>query len=100
MQGFERRRELNLRRRIETPLGRQQNRNCLPETGRSTEATYLLAVRCPVYRGRDSSLGLRAELENLVCEGKGKATSRRPREAESTNAQARGELLRSSDEAG
>ena len=26
--------------------------------GRSTEAIYLLAVRCPVYRGRDSSSGL------------------------------------------
>ena len=43
--------------------------------GRSTEATYLLSVRCPVYRGRDSSLGFRTELENLVCDGKGKGTS-------------------------
>jgi hypothetical protein len=46
--------------------------------GRSTEATYLLAVRCPVYRGRDSSLGFRTELENLVCDGKGKGTSGSP----------------------
>ncbi len=46
--------------------------------GRSTEATYLLTVRCPVYRGRDSSLGFRTELENLVCDGKGKGTSGGP----------------------
>src|ERR1700747_3641316 len=46
--------------------------------GRSTEATYLLAVRCPVYRGRDSSLGFRTELENLACDGKGKGTSGSP----------------------
>src|SRR5438105_13410579 len=45
---------------------------------RSAEATYLLAVRCPVYRGRDSSLGFRTELENLVCDGKGKGASGNP----------------------
>src|ERR1035441_1942412 len=39
--------------------------------GKSTEVTYLLAVRCPVYRGRDSSLGFRTELENLVGDAKG-----------------------------
>src|SRR5207237_1648737 len=43
--------------------------------GKSTEATYLLTVRCPVYRGRDSSLGFRTELENLVGDDKGKGTS-------------------------
>jgi hypothetical protein len=46
--------------------------------GRSTEAIYLLAVRCPVYRGRDSSLGFLTELENLVCDAKGKGTSGSP----------------------
>ena len=46
--------------------------------GRSTEATYLLAVRCPVYRGRDSSLGFRTELENLVGDAKGKGASGSP----------------------
>src|SRR5258708_18259389 len=46
--------------------------------GKSTEVTYLLAVRCPVYRGRDSSLGFRTELENLACDGKGKGTSGSP----------------------
>ena len=43
--------------------------------GKSTEGTYLLVVRCPVYRGRDSSLGFRTELENLVGDVKGKGTS-------------------------
>src|SRR5258708_12828297 len=46
--------------------------------GRSTEATYLLAVRCPVYRGRDSSLGFRTELENLVCDVSEKAQAETP----------------------
>ena len=40
------------------------------------------------------------ELENLACGGKGKGTSGKNREAESTDAQARGGLLRSSGEAG
>ena len=46
--------------------------------GRSTEATYLLAVRCPVYRGRHSDSGFRTELENLVGDVKGKGTSGSP----------------------
>jgi hypothetical protein len=46
--------------------------------GKSAEVTCLLAVRCLVYRGRDSSLGFRAELENLVCGGKGKGRSGSP----------------------
>jgi hypothetical protein len=62
--------------------------------------TYLLAMWCPVYRGRDSHLGFRMELENLVDDAKGKGTSGRNREAESTDASARGGLLRSSDETG
>src|ERR1700747_3455042 len=78
MWGLERRMQMNLRLRIETPLGRHQNRKLPARAGRSTEATYLLAVRCPVYRGRDSSLGFRTELENLVCDGKGKGTSGSP----------------------
>ena len=28
--------------------------------------TYLLAIRCPVYRRRESHLGFRTELENLA----------------------------------
>src|SRR5262245_36297284 len=46
--------------------------------GKSTADTYLLAVRCPAYRGRDSNLGFRTELENLVGDAKGKCTSGRP----------------------
>ena len=34
--------------------------------GSSMEGTYLLAMRCPVQKGREASLGFRAELENLV----------------------------------
>jgi hypothetical protein len=40
------------------------------------------------------------ELENLVGDAKGKGASGRNREAESTDAPARGGLLRSSDETG
>ena len=40
--------------------------------------TYLLAMRCPVYRGRDSNLGSGRELENLLGDGKGKGTSGGP----------------------
>src|SRR5262249_11583771 len=39
--------------------------------------TYLLIMRCPVYRRRDSIPGFRTELENLVCDGKGKGASGR-----------------------
>jgi hypothetical protein len=47
-------------------------------SGKSTEVTYLLAVRCPVHRRRDSNLGFRTELENLVGDAKGKGTSGSP----------------------
>src|SRR5882724_10404407 len=46
-------------------------------SGSSIEETYLLAMRCPVYRRRDSNLGFRAELENLVGSAKGKSSSGR-----------------------
>ena len=62
--------------------------------------TYLLAMRCPVCRRRDSHSGFRAELENLDGDAKGKGASGSNREAESTNAPARGALPCSSDEAG
>jgi hypothetical protein len=42
------------------------------------EETYLLSMRCPVYRGREPDLGFRAELENLVGDAKGKSTSGDP----------------------
>jgi len=63
------------------------------------EETYLLAMRCPVYRRRDSNLGFRAELENLVGSVKGKGTSGRTVRLESTDGPVSGGLLRSTDEA-
>jgi hypothetical protein len=42
------------------------------------EGTYLLAMRCPVHRRRDSNLGFRMELENLGSDVKGKGTSGGP----------------------
>ena len=61
-------------------------------------ATYLLATRCPVCRRRDSHLGSCVELGNLAGDAKGKGTSGYNREAESTDASARGGPPRSSDE--
>jgi len=43
------------------------------------EETYLLAMRCPVYRRRESIPGFRTELENLAGDGKGKAQADEPR---------------------
>ena len=37
--------------------------------------TYVLAMRCPVLRRRDSHSGSCTELENLDSDGKGKGTS-------------------------
>lgn len=62
--------------------------------------TYLLAMRCPVYRRRESHPGFGTELENLTGDAKGKGASGQPREAETTDAPIRGGLLRSTDEAG
>jgi hypothetical protein len=62
--------------------------------------TYLLAMRCPVCRRRDSHSGSYMERENLTGDGKGKGASGSNREAESTDAPERGGLPRSSDEAG
>jgi len=42
------------------------------------EGTYLLAMRCPVYRRRDSHPGFRTELENLVGDAKGEGPSGSP----------------------
>ena len=69
---------MNPRRRIETPLQTTSEPELPARAGKSTADTYLLAVRCPVYRGRDSNLGFRMELENLVGDAKGKGTSGRP----------------------
>ena len=42
------------------------------------EDTYLLTMRCPVYRRRDSHSGSRTELETLIGDVKGKRTSGDP----------------------
>jgi hypothetical protein len=44
-------------------------------SGKSMAETWLLAMRCPGYRWRDSSLGSGAELENLLGGEKGKGTN-------------------------
>ena len=54
--------------------------------GRSMEDTYLLFMRCPVYRRHDSHSGFRTELENLGGDAKGKRHKWTPHEAESTEA--------------
>ena len=45
--------------------------------GNSREGSYLLALRCPVQRRRESNLGFRAELENFVGDVKGEGASGR-----------------------
>ena len=53
----------------------QQNRGRHYAPGTSMTETYLLVMRCPVYRQRESHLGFRTELENLAGDGKGKGAS-------------------------
>ncbi len=45
--------------------------------GKSMADTYLLAMRCPVYRRRESHPGFRRELENLAGDVKGKGANGR-----------------------
>ena len=52
--------------------------------------TYLLAMRCPVYKQRDFHLGFDTELEDLIGGGKGKGTSGSPARPESTDTPVRG----------
>src|SRR5260370_40886736 len=67
------------------PLTTHRNRTqttskpeCPACSGSSMEGTYLLAMRCPVYRRRDSHPGFRTELENLVGDAKGEGPSGSP----------------------
>jgi hypothetical protein len=46
-----------------------------PLSGKSMAETWLLAMRCPGYRWRDSSFGSGPELENLFSGAKGKGAS-------------------------
>ena len=49
-----------------------------PLSGRSMAETWLLAMRCPGYRWRDSGLGSGPELENLFSGAQGEGTSGSP----------------------
>jgi hypothetical protein len=61
-----------------------------PLSGRSMAVTYLLAMRCPVYKQRDFHPGFDTELEDLIGGGKGKGTSGSPARPESTDTPVRG----------
>ena len=67
------------------PLMRPRNRStgdittgAPPLSGRSIAETWLLAVRCPGYRWRDSNPGSGPEFENLFSGAKGKGASGSP----------------------
>src|ERR1700737_403929 len=72
----------------------------LPSSGKSMAETYVLAMRCPVLRRRDSHSGFCTELENLDGDGKGKGTSGQNREAEGSDGQTGGGLFGGRDEGG
>jgi hypothetical protein len=71
-----------------------------PSSGISLGDVLRLPKWHPAYRRREAQPGSRTERENLDGDGKGKGTSGSNRKAESTDAPARGGLLRSSYEAG
>jgi len=71
-----------------------------PSFGISLGDVLRLPKRHPACRWREAQPGSCTERENLDDDAKGKSTSGYNREAESTDAPARGGLLRSSDEAG
>src|SRR6266705_6936343 len=71
-----------------------------PSSGISSVDVLILTERHPACRQREARPGCRMERENLAGDGKGKGTSGSNREAESTDAPARGGLLRISKEAG
>jgi hypothetical protein len=61
---------------------RHRNQNLSPILGSAWKETYLLAMRCPVYRRREPHSGICMELENLIGDDKGKMHKRKNREAE------------------
>ena len=71
-----------------------------PSSGISLGDALIPTERHPACRRREAQPGSCTERENLDGDAKGKGTSGSNREAESTDAPARGGLLRSSDEAG
>ena len=70
-----------------------------PSSGTSSEDILRLTERHPACRRREARPGFCTERENLAGDAKGKGTSGSNCEAESTDAPARGGLLRSSVEA-
>src|SRR5882672_1781013 len=72
----------------------------VPSSGISSGDVLRLPERHPAFRRRESQPGSCTERENLDGDAKGKGTSGSNREAESTDAPARGGLPRSSKEAG
>src|SRR5258707_13261848 len=66
-----------------------------PSSGISLGDVLRLPERHPACRRREAQPGSCTERENLDGDGKGKGTSGSNREAESTDAPARGGLLRS-----
>ena len=71
-----------------------------PSSGISSGDVLRPTERHPAYRRREAQSGSCTERENLDGDAKGKGASGSNREAESTDAPARGGLLRSSDEVG
>src|ERR1700694_181921 len=71
-----------------------------PSSGISLGEPRTLPERHPACRRREAQPGSCTERENLDGDAKGKGPSGSNREAESTDAPARGGLLRSSKEAG
>jgi hypothetical protein len=71
-----------------------------PSSGISSGDGLRLPERHPACRRREPRPGSCAERENLAGDAKGKGASGSNREAESTDAPARGGLHRTSDEAG
>src|ERR1700758_907630 len=71
-----------------------------PSRGISSGDVLIRPERHPACRRREAQPGSCTERENLTGDAKGKGASGSNREAESTDAPARGGLLRSSDEAG
>jgi hypothetical protein len=90
--------QTNRWRRIEIKLQTTSKPGLPAYPGKSRTGTYLLVLRCPVYRRRDSHSGFRGELENLRGDAEGKRPKRWPREAESTEVPTRGGPPRSSGE--
>ena len=71
-----------------------------PSSGISLGDALRLPKRHPACRRRETQSGFGTERENLAGDAKGKSASGYNREAESTDSPERGELPRSSDEAG